>query len=353
MLKPGATIGIIGGGQLGRMIALAAIPMGYRVHVFCEEEECPAAEIATQLQVGRYQDAQALQQFAQACDVVTCEFENVPAEALELMEQSVAVHPSAAVLKTCRHRVTEKQAIQAAGFATAPFAPVTSLEELQQAAAQIGLPCVLKSCEMGYDGKGQVRIREESELTKAWETLATTDAVLEGWVAFQCEISVIVARQESGRSACFTPSMNRHENQMLDRSRVPAHLPEAVLQQAQALAMKLAAELRVVGLLTVELFVMPDGSLKVNELAPRPHNSGHWTMEAAATSQFQQLVRAITGQALGDTRLLSAAQMVNLIGEQVHHLDAYLANPQAHIHLYGKKEARAGRKMGHVTILEA
>lgn len=352
MLQTGAMIGILGGGQLGRMLAAAALRMGYRAHIYTPETGSPAAQVTPDVTIGAYDDAETLRRFAQACDVLSFEFENIPPASLEALQAQCRVLPDPSVLYTCRHRVREKQAVREAGAQTAAFEPVDSPETLREAADRLGFPCVLKTCELGYDGKGQVKITREEELTPAWERLQTGEAILEGWVRFEMELSVIVARDGKGRCRAYPPAQNLHEHHILARSKVPANLPAPVQAEAQDVAMKLAGRLGVIGVLAVEFFVLPGGALLVNELAPRPHNSGHWSIEAAATSQFEQHIRAITGQALGDTALLCPAEMVNLIGAQVEHLDAWRNNPAAHLHLYGKREAREGRKMGHVTLLK-
>ncbi len=351
MLQSGATIGIMGGGQLGRMLAMAAAHMGFRAHIYTPEAGGPASQVTNHVTVAPYDDIAALTAFAAECDVITFEFENVPHESLELLQQHCTVYPDPKVLETSRHRLREKEMINAAGIATAPFAAVRSVKELQAAIETIGTPAVLKSCELGYDGKGQFKLTSKAQAEEAWAALNTQEAVLEGWIAYQCEASVIVARDAKGLVRCYAPSQNLHENRILARTQVPANLSDATIAEANRIAVKLAEAIGLVGIMAVELFVMPDGSLRVNELAPRPHNSGHWTIEAAATSQFEQQIRAITGMALGEAATLCPVQMVNLIGDDVEDLSAYRANPKAHIHLYGKSEARAGRKMGHVTLL--
>jgi 5-(carboxyamino)imidazole ribonucleotide synthase len=352
MLKSGATIGIVGGGQLGRMLAMAAAHMGFRVHIYTPEADGPASQVTNHVTVAPYTDEVALKAFAAACDVITFEFENVPHESLALLQQHCAVYPDPKVLEACRHRLREKEMINAAGIATAPFAAVDSLAALEASIAELGTPAVLKSCELGYDGKGQFKIDAPEQAAEAWESLATQEAVLEGWLAYQCEASVIVARGQDGQMRCYEPSQNLHENHILARTQVPANLPEPTVGEARRIAMKLAETLGLVGIMAVELFVMPDGALIVNELAPRPHNSGHWTMEAAATSQFEQQIRAVSSIALGDTTTLCPAEMLNLIGDDVSNLSTHQSNPAAHVHLYGKAEVRAGRKMGHITTLK-
>lgn len=350
IIRPGATIGIMGGGQLGRMLVLAAARMGYRTHIFTPEAASPASQIATHTTLAAYDDRVALEQFAKSVDVMTFEFENVPAAAIAPLATLVPVHPKVDILHICRHRIREKEFIASHGIATAPFRAVHSAVELKEAIARIGVPCVLKTCELGYDGKGQVKIESGSDAGTIWQSLRCAEAVLEGWVPFERELSVIVARSVAGEMACYEPMHNHHSHHILAKTMVPAQVPDIVAEQAQAIAATLAQALGLVGILAVELFLMKDGTLLVNELAPRAHNSGHWTIEAAATSQFEQQIRAICGHRLGATTTLCPSVMLNLIGEDVHNLDAYLNDPHAHLHLYGKAEARKGRKMGHVTF---
>ncbi|MCI5050415.1 MAG: 5-(carboxyamino)imidazole ribonucleotide synthase [Rickettsiales bacterium] len=351
-IAPGSIIGIVGGGQLGRMSAMAAAHMGYKCHIYTPEEDSPASHVAAFTTVAAYDDAEALKAFAKTVDVVTFEFENVPAESLELMAEIIPVHPSIRLLRTCRHRLREKTAINEQGIATAPFASITSLAELESAIESIGTPCVLKTCQLGYDGKGQFKIDNASQAREAWEALGGVEAILEGWVPFEREISVIVARNASGHTIAYEPAHNIHKNHILSESVIPCGLGANIVKAAQDIAHTLAEALDLIGIMAVELFVTESGDLIVNELAPRPHNSGHWTIEAASTSQFEQHIRAVVGMSLGCTRTLSNVSMINLIGDDVDALDTYYANPKAHVHLYGKREARAGRKMGHVTILK-
>ena len=349
---PSSTIGIIGGGQLGRMLAMAAAHMGYKTHIYCPDEDSPASEVATYTTIAPYEDMVALKRFGEQVDVVTFEFENVPFESLEMLEQLVTVRPKPSVLATCRHRLREKDMVNAQGIATAPYAAVRSADELASAVAQIGVPSVLKTCELGYDGKGQIKIESAEGLADVWAELNTSEAVLEGWISFEREISVIVARDIKGNSLCYDPVHNIHENHILARTIAPAGLSDAVTNKAKAIGMKLAESMELIGIMAVEMFLKADGELIVNELAPRPHNSGHWTMEASATSQFEQQVRAICGHALGDTAVICLAEMINLIGDDVHEWQRYAEDANAHLHLYGKSEVRDGRKMGHVTILK-
>lgn len=352
MIEPGATIGIIGGGQLGRMLAMAAKNLGYHTCVFTPEEAGPASQVADSDVIAAYDDEAALTRFAQQVDVVTFEFENVPHESLELLTSKVVVHPKPEVLKVCRNRLREKEMINAQGIGTAPFTAVRNVDGLRAALEQIGVPSVLKTTELGYDGRGQVKIDLPDEAEAAWTSLNTNEAVLEGWVSFEREISIIIARNAQGEMATFEPAHNIHKEHILDKSIVPAGVSDETVAEAKAIAEKLAQALDIIGLLAVELFVTDDGLL-VNELAPRPHNSGHWTIEAAGTSQFEQHIRAICGKSLGNSRTLAPVEMVNLIGEGGLNLEPYEHDPNQFIHLYGKKDARPGRKMGHVTILKS
>ena len=348
---PGSTIGIVGGGQLGRMLARAASRMGYKTHIFTPDKDSPASHVATTTTIGAYQDGAALRAFAQSVDVVTFEFENIPGETLEMLAQIVAVRPKPSVLFTTRHRLREKEFIRAQGIQTAPFAPVRNEAELAAAIASIGTPSVLKTTEMGYDGKGQVVIKNAADATNAWATLGKTECILEGFIDFSAEASVIVARSTLGEARCYPLVENIHRDHILHRTIAPAPFIDAHQAEATRIAKTLAEALDVVGLLAVEMFVTADGLL-VNELAPRPHNSGHWTMEGAPTSQFEQHIRAICGWALGDTSAIRPCEMINLLGDDWQQWQEYAKNPEAHVHLYGKTESRPGRKMGHVTMVK-
>ena len=348
---PGATIGIVGGGQLGRMLARAASRMGYKTHIYTPDKDSPASHVATQTTIGAYQDTSSLRAFGQSVDMVTFEFENIPAETLEMLESIVAVRPKASVLFTTRHRLREKEFIRRLGIATAPFYPVVSEKSLAEAVHKIGAPSVLKTTELGYDGKGQVMLRDAADAMSAWAQLGKTESILEGFVAFTAEASVIVARSTLGEMRCYPLVENIHRDHILHRTIAPASFAVKYQKDAEKIATTLAEALDVVGLLAVELFVTDNGLL-VNELAPRPHNSGHWTMEGAPTSQFEQHIRAICGWALGDTSARSPCEMINLLGDEWKEWSVYAKRPDAHVHLYGKSESRPGRKMGHVTIVK-
>ncbi|MEL7343447.1 MAG: 5-(carboxyamino)imidazole ribonucleotide synthase [Pseudomonadota bacterium] len=340
-LAPGATIGILGGGQLGRMMAMAAAKLGLHAHIF-EPALAPAAEVACKWTQAPYDDHDALKRFASSVDVVTYEFENVPAAALDLIEDIAPIRPGRRALKVSQNRLDEKAFLQDIGLATAPYAPVPDDGALADAVALIGRPAILKTCRLGYDGKGQSRINDE--------TLPAVSApsVLEGFVDFTCEISVIAARSITGTLVTYTPGQNIHEGGILRTTTVPANLPHATLEDARKAATLLAEALDYVGVMGVEFFVTPDG-LIVNEFAPRVHNSGHWTEAGCTIDQFEMHIRAVAGWPLLAPYRHSDVVMENLIGDDMERLGALAGDPNIRIHLYGKAETRPGRKMGHVT----
>ncbi len=354
-LPPGSVIGILGGGQLGRMAALAAARLGYRCHIYCPEPDAPAAQVTALSSTAAYDDREALARFAEAADVVTYEFENIPYDTAAFLAERVLLRPGAQVLQTCQDRLREKRFCAELGVATPPFAEVTGPEDLARAVEEIGRPCVLKTARLGYDGKGQVMIGPETDLAQAWQIMAGSAAeplgVLEGFVDFDLEISVIVARGLDGTCQSYVPVENQHRDHILDRTLVPARIAPDLAERAEGRARGLAEGLELVGLLAVEMFVTSDGGVLVNELAPRPHNSGHWTLDAAITSQFEQLIRAVAGLPLGSAERLADAEMKNLLGDEAERWREILSDPGAKLHLYGKTEARPGRKMGHVTRL--
>jgi 5-(carboxyamino)imidazole ribonucleotide synthase len=349
MVGPGGWLGIIGGGQLGRMTALAAARLGLKCHIYAPEADSPAFAVAAASTCAGYDDIAALTRFAHAVEVVSFEFENIPAASVALLAEKIPVRPAGKVLETAQERVTEKRFFNDLGIATAPWRAVGSLAELDRAVAELGRPAVLKTCRFGYDGKGQTKIGPDSDLAAAWQLMSGGPAILEGFVDFVMEASVLVARGVDGKTACFDVVENRHRNHILDVTIAPAALPAALTSQAQEIAIAAASALDLIGLLAVELFVTKDGRLLVNEMAPRPHNSGHWTMNACFTDQFEQFVRAVCGLPLGDPGRFADAVMTNLIGDEVLTWPQLLAEPGASLHLYGKHEARPGRKMGHVT----
>lgn len=352
---PGQTVGILGGGQLGRMFAIAARRMGYRVHSFDPTGDCPAGQVADVEVNAAYDDIDAALRFASLVDVVTFEFENIPAETLSAVNQIKPVYPSPEVLHICRHRLREKDFLSSKGFPVANYRAIHNAEELRQAINDIGLPCVLKTAAFGYDGKGQVRIQSVDDVASAWESLKQPVGVLEAFVQFEREISVICARSFDGKMVCFPPAENDHSRHILDVTTVPANISPAVEKDALTLAQAIAESLEVIGLLTVEMFQLSDGSLIVNELAPRPHNSGHFSFDASLTSQFEQQLRAVCGLPLGNVDLLRPVAMANLLGDLWEQGEpnwaAALRFPEVKLHLYGKRQPRPGRKMGHLTAL--
>ncbi len=351
VLAPGATIGILGGGQLGRMTALAAARLGYRCHVFAAEPDSPAAQVCGAATVADFSDLAALGRFAGAVDVVTFEFENIPAEAVRWVAASTPVMPRAEILEIAQDRLREKDFLHSIDIATAAYREVSDVTALVRAMRDFGYPAVLKSVRMGYDGKGQMTLGPETRAEDAWRHMGGDIGILEGFVDFACEISVIVARGGNGAWATYPPVENQHSAHILDTTIAPARIGAETAMRAEAIARHIAEKLDLVGLLAVEMFVTQSGDILVNELAPRPHNSGHWTIDACVTSQFEQLVRALCGLPLGSVAHHSDAVMKNLIGSEVEKWRDALADPLAKLHLYGKSEIQPGRKMGHVTRL--
>ena len=348
-LRPGATIGILGGGQLGRMLASAGAQLGFDMLIYSPEDDPPAGRVAAGAWSAAWDDIDALTEFATACDAVTLEFENVPALTIETVEAAgTPVRPRAASLTVSQDRYTEKIFLKAQGIATAPFEPVDGPGDITAALETLGGKGVLKTRREGYDGKGQAWIRSPGEAETAWQRIGEAPAILEAAIAFQCEISVIVARAPGGETRTWAPPRNLHKDGILSVSSVPSGLPKAIEDEARAKAVTLAEALDHVGVLALEFFVLPDGTLLANEFAPRVHNSGHWTPEACQTGQFEQHIRCVAGWPLGDTHRLFDAEMINLIGEAGLVSPAGLG-PNDTLTLYGKREARPGRKMGHIT----
>lgn len=350
MLQPGATIGILGGGQLGRMMAIAAAGYGLKACVYCPDAGSPAFEVAASHIQATWDDEAALADFCARVDVITYEFENIPAATVAFLMARKPMAPGLKALETSQDRLTEKTFVASLGVGVAPFAQVDSVADLESALRRLGRPAILKTRRFGYDGKGQVRINDGDSAAAAFAAIGGAPAILEGFVPFEREISVIAARGAAGEFAAFDVCENVHRHHILDVTSVPASISGTVQEKAIAAARAIADALDYVGVLTVEMFVLADGeTLLVNETAPRVHNSGHWTIEGARTSQFQQHVRAVCGWPLGDTTRLGRATMTNLIGDDIDAWRTILAEPGASLHLYGKAEARAGRKMGHVT----
>ena len=354
-LAPGTVIGIMGGGQLGRMAAQAAAQLGYPCHIYCPEPESPAAQVTRLATVAAYDDREALARFAEAVDVVTYEFENIPLETVEFLAERVEVRPSPAVLAICRNRLQEKDFCRKHSVPTTRYAEVSGLDALTRTLRDIGRPAVLKTTELGYDGKGQIMLENDADLAAAWEKLSAGNpqavCILEAFVELKLEISVIVARALDGTIQTYEAAENQHKNHILDQTIVPARVAPNVAYRAEVIARHLAEELDLVGLLAVEMFVTDEGQILVNELAPRPHNSGHWTIDGAITSQFEQFIRAVAGLPLGSVVRHSDAVMKNLLGDEIEGWQEIVSDPAAKLHLYGKTEPRPGRKMGHVTRL--
>ncbi len=349
VLAPGATIGILGGGQLGRMLALAAARLGFKCHIFAPNPDSPAFDVVHRVTCADYGDTQALDRFAADADVVTYEFENVPAEAATFLAARVAVLPDQNVLATTQDRLAEKNFVAALGIGVAPYAAVDAPDELAGALARIGRPAVLKTRRFGYDGKGQTTIRDGTAPEAAWREVGGQPSILEAFVPFAREVSVIAARARDGAVECFDVTENEHRDRILKISRVPAALPEGAAEEARRIAETIAQKFAYVGVLAVEMFVLADGTLLVNEIAPRVHNSGHWTLDGASVSQFEQHIRAVAGWPLAKPVRHGRVEMINLIGSEVEDYRAWLTVPGAAVHLYGKAATRPGRKMGHVT----
>jgi 5-(carboxyamino)imidazole ribonucleotide synthase len=382
-ILPSATIGILGSGQLGRMLALAARPFSYNIHVFSPETNSPTGQVANREFVAAYDDLDAVRTFAHSVDVVTYEFENVPLATAEACAAIVPLRPGAQALRVAQNRLREKRFFADNGLPTVPFAAVHSLADLQAGLAEIGCPAVLKTAVSGYDGKGQIKLNHPDEAAEAWQAVGEMACILEGWVTFEREVSMVAARDVNGRIAHYNLIENSHHNHILDVSVAPANVPPQVLAQAEAKVQTVLTALDAVGVLCVEFFLCEDGQLLLNEIAPRPHNSGHLTIEACVTSQFEQQLRTVCGLPVGDTTYLRPAAMANLLGnlwdfqyeetkEQKNQRKkskpnlrqsaksadkfspdwtAVLTNPHLKLHLYGKETARPGRKMGHITAL--
>jgi 5-(carboxyamino)imidazole ribonucleotide synthase len=350
-LPPGSTIGILGGGQLARMLSVAASRLGIKTHIYADEAAAPAFAVAADRTVGAYDDEQAVAAFAGKVAVVTCEFENVPAKTLEVAAQAAQVFPPARSFAVAQDRLSEKDFVSGLGIPVAPYASAETLDALRVALTRLKLPALLKTRRLGYDGKGQVPLRDEGEAESAWHAIHGMPAVLESLVPFEREVSVIAVRGRGGEIRFYDPVENVHQGGILAISRVPAAIPQSSAVEARRIAGAIAEALGHVGVIAIEMFEREDGSLVVNEFAPRVHNSGHWTIDACLVSQFENHIRAICGWPLGDTSRHSDAVMTNLIGADVEKWRELAAEPGTSVHLYGKTEARSGRKMGHATRL--
>ena len=349
VIAPGMEIGILGGGQLGRMLALSAARLGLKAHIYCPESDSPAAQVAHAVTIAAYDDRAMLDKFADAVALVTYEFENIPLATVKRLARRVPLWPGIDALGVAQDRLREKRFLQSIGIETAPFAAIDKAADLTAAVDVIGVPAVLKTRTLGYDGKGQFMLRDGAQCAQAWRAIGEAPAILEGFVSFEREISVIAARAISGDVVCYDVAENEHRNHILDISTVPAAIDADTAEQAQTIATMVATSLNYVGVLAVEMFVCSGGKLIVNEIAPRVHNSGHWTIDACLVSQFEQHIRAICGWPLGSARRHSDARMRNLIGADADDWGALVRNRTAALHLYGKGAARPGRKMGHVT----
>ncbi|MEY5026670.1 MAG: hypothetical protein RLZZ244_2198 [Verrucomicrobiota bacterium] len=350
---PGSCIGVMGSGQLGRMLAIAARRMGYRVRTFSPDRDTPTGQVADEEVCAAYEDEAAVRAFARGVDVLTFEFENIPVETVDWAAEHCVVRPSGRVLHICQNRLREKRFLSGAGFPIAAFEPVQSAAELQAAVAKLGCPSVLKTAAFGYDGKGQRKVTAGADLEAIWRGFEGASAVLEAWVPFERELSVIVARGVDGQTETYPVCENVHANHILDVTLVPARIEPSQASEAARLAVGVAEALDLVGVLAVELFLLGDGRILINELAPRPHNSGHFSFDASVTSQFEQQLRAVCGLPLGSTASLRPSAMANLLGDVWSGGEpdwvAVAAMPEVKLHLYGKAQARAGRKMGHLV----
>ncbi|OBA09653.1 5-(carboxyamino)imidazole ribonucleotide synthase [Bacillus subtilis] len=353
IIYPGAVIGIIGGGQLGKMMAVSAKQMGYKVAVVDPVKDSPCGQVADIEITAHYNDREAIRKLAEISDIITYEFENIDYDALHWLKDHAYLPQGSELLLITQNRETEKKAIQAAGCEVAPYSIVNTKDELKQGVQELGLPAVLKTCRGGYDGKGQFVIKEETQMEQAAVLLEHGTCILESWVSFKMELSVIVVRSANGEVSTFPAAENIHHNNILFQSIVPARVEEGIQKKAATLAVKLADELNLVGPLAVEMFLTEDGELLVNELAPRPHNSGHYTLDLCETSQFEQHIRAVCGLPLGKTDLLKPGMMVNLLGDEVKLAEE---EPEllkeAKLYIYGKHEIKKGRKMGHITFMK-
>ena len=351
-LKPDATIGILGGGQLGRMLALAAAKLGLKCHVLCPDPQSPAFDVVRRVTIADYTDTDALDRFAADVDVVTYEFENVPAETARFLAARKPVLPDPAVLAITQDRLHEKNFLIGRGIPTAAFVAVETAAELGDGLRRLNGPAVLKTRRFGYDGKGQAVVRSPADIEAAWTGIGAQPAILEALVPFSCEVSVVAARGRDGRVECFDVTENEHRDHILKVSRAPAAITSAAAARAVEIAKNVAQAFDYVGVLAVEMFVVPDGdsqAILVNEIAPRVHNSGHWTLDGASVSQFEQHIRAVAGWPLAQPIRYGTVEMTNLIGAEVEDRERWLGQPNISIHLYGKAAVREGRKMGHVT----
>ncbi len=353
MIAPGETIGIIGGGQLGKMMIHAASRMGYRTVVFSDRADSPACQAANESVIAEYGDLEAIAYFSKICSIVTFEFENIPYKTAQILERETRVRPNWKGLYISQNRIREKQFLNDLNIAAAQFYPVSDFYSFQNAVKEFHHHCILKTAELGYDGKGQYRIDARTPLDFIWPQYSQGEGIVEKLVAFEKEVSVVAARGIHGEFAAFDIAENIHRNGILMKTSAPAALPDSLCREAVAAAHKMMDELGYIGVMAVEFFVTGKGKLLVNEFAPRPHNSGHWTIDACRTGQFEQHIRAICGCPLGCPKMHSRAEMRNLLGSDILQWEKYLCDPFSKLHLYGKKECKPGRKMGHVTKISS
>lgn len=347
------TLGILGGGQLGRMSALAAHKLGIRTHVFCPEENCPASQVTDLFTCAAYEDKNVLKAFAESVDVISYEFENIPLETIDFLSSLKPVYPDRKLLEVSQNRLKEKKFLNDIGIPTAPWAPAYKASDIDDTLDLWKTPqCIIKTARFGYDGKGQIKQEDKTSSKKNWVALAREEAVIEGIIDFAYEVSAIVARDRFGKSIAFPVALNNHKDHILSESIVPAPIPASIEQQAREMALTLAEAVGLVGVLALELFVTKDGKILANEIAPRTHNSGHWSMDGCNLSQFDAHVRAVCGLPAIEPVQHTAVTMINLIGDDVKELPRYYAMDNACVHLYGKAESRPGRKMGHVNVLK-
>lgn len=346
-------LGILGGGQLGRMSALAAARLGFKTHIYCPEADCPASLVTNKFTCAKYEDEKALKAFAQQVDVISYEFENIPLETVRFLQKYKPVYPDDRLLEVSQNRLKEKKFLNDIGIPTAPYAPAFKADDIGDTLrAWNASECIVKTTRFGYDGKGQVFHRSTDDIYETWAKLATQEAIIEGVVDFACEVSIVIARDKLGQMAAYPAVLNEHRHHILWKTTAPAPIPDRLQQQATDMAHNLAEAVDLVGVMALELFVTRDGRILANEIAPRTHNSGHWTIDACAVSQFEQHVRTVCGMPVGHPTRHADAIMINLVGDDVKDIPKYLEMEHACVHLYGKEEARPGRKMGHVNILK-
>jgi 5-(carboxyamino)imidazole ribonucleotide synthase len=351
--SPAKTLGILGGGQLGRMSAMAAARLGIKTHIFCPETDSPASHVSAKTFQADYDDKTALKEFAKSVDVISYEFENIPVETVRFLKKLKPVYPDDYLLEIAQHRWHEKQFLNNIGIPTAKWAKACDASQVHATLKEWGVSdCILKTARFGYDGKGQVKITKNSDIDAEFKKLKSDEIIIEQIVPFKCEISAIVARDIHGKTECYDIVLNEHKNHILSKTTAPAPLDPRLLSKAKSMAKKVANEVGLVGLLALELFITKDNKILANEIAPRTHNSGHWTIDACAVSQFENHVRTVCGLPVGKTARHSDAVMLNLIGDDVTLVDTHIGKPNTCIHLYGKPEIRSGRKMGHITLLK-